>query len=146
MLQGSWSCVDPVPTCVVAHVNLHPFLSLKTADKCKWFSEIDCPVGSPCVSRHCTKKSLILYGGAFPDSMVHGGQHGAHLGPTGPRWAPWWPHELCYLGIVQLHIMIVDYNHFSCIHHLFKRYMVQSWQSTFLKNMLYTEENIFSHL
>ena len=21
-----------------------------------------------------------------------------HLGPTGPRWAPWWPHELCYLG------------------------------------------------
>ena len=24
--------------------------------------------------------------------------HGAHLGPTGPRWAPWWPHELCYLG------------------------------------------------
>ena len=26
------------------------------------------------------------------------GQHGAHLGPTGPRWAPRWPHELCYLG------------------------------------------------
>ena len=27
------------------------------------------------------------------------GQHGAHLGPTGPRWAPCWPHELCYLGL-----------------------------------------------
>ena len=26
------------------------------------------------------------------------GQHRAHLGPTGPRWAPCWPHELCYLG------------------------------------------------
>ena len=26
------------------------------------------------------------------------GQHGAHLGPTSPRWAPCWPHELCYLG------------------------------------------------
>ena len=26
--------------------------------------------------------------------------HGAHLGRTGPRWAPCWPHELCYLGIV----------------------------------------------
>ena len=26
------------------------------------------------------------------------GQHGAHLGSTGPRWAPCWPHELCYLG------------------------------------------------
>ena len=26
------------------------------------------------------------------------GQHGAHLGPPGPRWAPCWPNELCYLG------------------------------------------------
>ena len=26
------------------------------------------------------------------------GQDGAHLGPTGPRWAPCWPHELSYLG------------------------------------------------
>ena len=23
----------------------------------------------------------------------------AHLGPTGPRWAPCWPHEPCYLGM-----------------------------------------------
>ena len=30
----------------------------------------------------------------IPDSKVHG----AHLGPTGPSWAPCWPHELCYLG------------------------------------------------
>ena len=22
----------------------------------------------------------------------------AHLGPVGPRWAPCWPHELCYQG------------------------------------------------
>ena len=27
---------------------------------------------------------------ARPDSKVPG--------PVGPRWAPWWPHELCYLG------------------------------------------------
>ena len=33
-----------------------------------------------------------------PDSKVSWGQHGAHLGPTGPSWAPCWPHELCYLG------------------------------------------------
>ena len=26
---------------------------------------------------------------SVPDSKVHG----AHLGPTGPRWAPWWPCE-----------------------------------------------------
>ena len=24
------------------------------------------------------------------------GQHGAHLGPVGPRWAPCWPHEPWY--------------------------------------------------
>ena len=24
------------------------------------------------------------------------GQHGAHLGPAGPRWGPYWPHEPCY--------------------------------------------------
>ena len=30
------------------------------------------------------------------------GQHGAHLGPRGPRWAPCSPHELCYLGIYGL--------------------------------------------
>ena len=26
------------------------------------------------------------------------GQHGGHLGPVGPRWAPCWPHEPCYQG------------------------------------------------
>ena len=30
------------------------------------------------------------------------GQHGAHLGPTGPRWVPCWPHELCYLKYILL--------------------------------------------
>ena len=30
----------------------------------------------------------------IPDSKVTG----ANMGPTGPRWAPCWPHELCYLG------------------------------------------------
>ena len=48
------------------------------------------------------------------------GQHGAHLGPTGPRWAPCWPHELCYLGsdnyadvvFPNFHLVISD---FKCI-------------------------------
>ena len=26
------------------------------------------------------------------------GQHGAHLGPVSPRWAPCCPHEPCYRG------------------------------------------------
>ena len=30
------------------------------------------------------------------------GQHGAHLGLTGPRWVPCWPHELCYLRVEYL--------------------------------------------
>ena len=30
------------------------------------------------------------------------GRHGAHLGPTGPRWAPCWPHEHCYRGIFRV--------------------------------------------
>ena len=32
-----------------------------------------------------------------PDNKVHGANT-AHLGPTGPRWAPCWPHKVCYLG------------------------------------------------
>ena len=35
-----------------------------------------------------------------PDSKVHG----ANMGPTGPRWAPCLPHELCCLGIFVLAI------------------------------------------
>ena len=27
------------------------------------------------------------------------GQHGTHLGPAGPRWAPCCPHEPCYQGM-----------------------------------------------
>ena len=27
------------------------------------------------------------------------GQHGAHLGPVGPRWAPCWSHKPCYQGV-----------------------------------------------
>ena len=53
---------------------------------------------SVCLSLHffrpvCNGVSdLLCY--CFPDSKVYGN----HLGPRGPRWAPCWPHELCYLG------------------------------------------------
>ena len=40
----------------------------------------------------------ILVVSVFPDNKVHGAKWG-HLGVTGPRWAPCWPHELCYLGL-----------------------------------------------
>ena len=44
---------------------------------------------------------VILFSNIFQQTpLIEGlrGQHGAHLGPTGPRWAPCWPHELCSLG------------------------------------------------
>ena len=35
---------------------------------------------------------------SLPRYQSSWGQHGAHLGPVGPRWAPFWPHESCYQG------------------------------------------------
>ena len=37
----------------------------------------------------------------YPRWQSSWGQHGAHLGPVGPRWAPCWPHEPCYQGSYQ---------------------------------------------
>ena len=37
---------------------------------------------------------------SYPDSSWD--QRGAHLGPPGPRWAPCWPQEPCYLGMFHL--------------------------------------------
>ena len=36
--------------------------------------------------------------GSNPYSMVHGANMEPILGPTGTRWDPCWPHELCYMG------------------------------------------------
>ena len=36
--------------------------------------------------------------GVQTDSKVHGANMGPTWGPTGPMWAPCWPHEPCYLG------------------------------------------------
>ena len=35
---------------------------------------------------------------ASQNSKVHGANMGPIWGPTGPRWAPCWPHELCFKG------------------------------------------------
>ena len=37
-----------------------------------------------------------------PREQSSWGQHGAHLGPVGPRWAPCWPNEHCYQGCSRL--------------------------------------------
>ena len=36
----------------------------------------------------------------IPRQQGSRGQHGAHLGLVGPRWAPCWPHVSCYQGIL----------------------------------------------
>ena len=35
----------------------------------------------------------------YPRYQSPWGQHVAHLGPVGPRWAPCWSHEPCYQGL-----------------------------------------------
>ena len=70
---------------------------------------VPCPTKHNFVTEMCTCVHIsvrkIIYCGIFlwcilfgtcgiPDYKIHG----AHLGPTGPRWTPCWPHELCYLG------------------------------------------------
>ena len=47
---------------------------------------------SDAICRHSSGSTLPWQQGSW-------GPHGAHLGPTGPRWAPCWPHEPCYLGL-----------------------------------------------
>ena len=52
---------------------------------------------------HITRKWMIYSRvaqchGVSPWQQGSWGQNGAHLGPTGPRWAPCWPHKLCPLG------------------------------------------------
>ena len=42
----------------------------------------------------CLIKSFCIH----PRYQGSWGQHGAHLGPVGPRCAPCWPHEPCYQG------------------------------------------------
>ena len=39
------------------------------------------------------------------------GQHGAHLGPRGPRWAPCWPHELYSLRSYHMMCLCAGFRH-----------------------------------
>ena len=56
------------------------------------------------LSLHCLSNYVCLdpaypnSNGKHPWQQGLWGQHGAQLGPTGPRWAPYWSHEPCYLG------------------------------------------------
>ena len=56
----------------------------------------------------------------FPWEQSSWGQHGAHLGPTGPRRAPCWPHELCYRGYVTIFLKGKIY--LTAKYEMFQRY------------------------
>ena len=60
-------------------------------------------------------------------------QHGAHLGPTGPRWAPCWPHELCYLGWHSVHSM--NYAYYWCLSRIIWEVVLGWIAQLFLKNI-----------
>ena len=47
---------------------------------------------------HSIKWLRCLLNHSCPWEQGSWGLHGAHLGPTAPRWAPCWPYESCYLG------------------------------------------------
>ena len=49
---------------------------------------------------HTSQVTALPLVRAIPWEQSLCGQHGAHLGPAGPRWAPCWPHEPCYQGSV----------------------------------------------
>ena len=44
-------------------------------------------------SHFCFYYQLMINNTHIPRWQGSWDQHGAHLGPTGPRWAPCWPHE-----------------------------------------------------
>ena len=51
----------------------------------------NCFTSTGAIVRKVWKKQVPWWQGSW-------GQHGAHLGPVVPRWAPCRPHEPCYLG------------------------------------------------
>ena len=61
-------------------------------------AELACMWAMGCSIYVYIKSTMISYRHYIPWYQGPWGQHGAHLGPTGPRWTPCWPQELCYLG------------------------------------------------
>ena len=67
------------------------------------------------------------------------GQHGAHLGPTGPRWAPCWPHEPCYLGNLEDVLFLSFILLTSSALTLYDKYQLAIWLPNFPSTLYMTE-------
>ena len=70
--------------------NMHKYIT-----SIVWFNNADIPFGKG----NAITAIYALSKSHSPDSKVDGGQHGAHLGPVGPRWAQCCPHQPCYHGL-----------------------------------------------
>ena len=70
------------------------------------------------------------------------GQHGAHLGPISPRWAPYWLHKPCYQSSHS------NQHHFFLLHKQWKA--ISTWHTLHLKPLrakfFRGNKNIYLHL
>ena len=83
-------------------------------------------------------------GGTLPWQQGLWGQHGAHLGTTGPRWAPCWPHEPCSLGmfntLIRLiqQIIIVHLKSWLCTNNVLGHWYPQTaWSQEILHHLIF---------
>ena len=60
------------------------------------------PDAEPLIDKRCHPTCVSTI--TIPRLQSSWGQHGAHLGPVGPRWAPCWPLEPCYQGLYSLQL------------------------------------------
>ena len=127
----------------------------KTKDKKTKFCVICCmhscglviPYRNREIGQHGNSGLLPDHTKPLPDSKVHG----AHLGPSGPRWAPYWPHEPCYLGMMPYHqqaVMAFILGHYhekiwryqsvneGCISEITLRFHRSQWVNMVYKNMI----------
>ena len=76
-------------------LNIQQFWTLQTWDMLELL--VDC---SASISHVLHTINRINDGATHENPRYQGswGQHGVHLGTSGRRWAPCWPHKLCYLG------------------------------------------------
>ena len=95
-VTGEFSAQRPVTRSFGVFFNLRLNKRLSKQSWGWWFEMPSRPLlYSTC---HSSRPTRAHYRRRTSREQSSWGQHGAHLGPVGPRWAPCWPHEPCYQG------------------------------------------------